>query len=151
VTGVMTRLRVEDGFTLVELLIAMVVMAIGTAAILAGFNSGILSVNRSRLASTAGAIADSKMEAYRFSSFASLPIGLQTPTTPPGPDGHTYWMQTDIEWSCAVGTYSAGPPPSCSGTPASRPVKVVTITVRDGSATAKVLFSESSTFDSSTG
>jgi hypothetical protein len=30
-------------------------------------------------------------------------------------------------------------------------VKLVTITVRDGSSTAKVLFHESATFDSSTG
>jgi type II secretion system protein I len=141
----------EDGFTLIEMLIAMTIMAIAIAGIVAGFGSGILAVNRARAASTAGVLADSKMEAYRQGSFASLPIGLQSPTTPTGSDGRTYWMQTDIEWSCAVGTYSAGPPASCAGTPASNPVKLVTISVRDGSASARVLFSESATFDSSTG
>ena len=45
-------------------------------------------------------------------------------------------------------TISAG---TCSGTPASRPIKVLTITVRDGSAGAKLLFTENATFDSSTG
>ena len=134
--------------TLVELLIAMVVMSIGIAALVAGFSSGVVSINRARLTSTAGTLADKQMELYRQAAFTSLPIGLQTPTTPSGPDGHTYWMQVNGEWTCAVGTYSAG---SCSGTPTSRPVKLMTIVVRDGSDTAKLLFTESATFDSSTG
>ena len=134
--------------TLVELLIAMVVMSIGIAALVAGFSSGVVSINRARVTSTAGTLADKQMELYRQAAFTSLPIGLQTPTTPSGPDGHTYWMQVNGEWTCAVGTYSAG---SCSGTPTSRPVKLMTIFVRDGSDTAKLLFTESATFDSSTG
>jgi len=145
-------MRAEEGMTLIELLIAMVVMSIGIAALVAGFSSGILSINRARLTSTAGSLADRQMELYRQAPFTSLPTtGLQAATTPTGPDGHTYWMQVDGAWTCAVGTYSAGPPASCSGTPASRPIKLMTITVRDGSSTAKLLFSQSATFDSSTG
>jgi prepilin-type N-terminal cleavage/methylation domain-containing protein len=149
-SGLRTRLRAEEGMTLIELLIAMVVTSIGIAALVAGFSSGIVSINHSRLTSTAGSLADQQMELYRQAPFTSLPTTLQSPTTPAGPDGHTYWMQVDGSWTCAVGTYSAGPPPSCSGTPASRPVKSVTINVRDGSATARLLFSETTTFDSST-
>jgi prepilin-type N-terminal cleavage/methylation domain-containing protein len=134
--------------TLIELLIAMVVLSIGIAALVAGFSSGVFSINRARVTSTAGTLADKQMELYRQAAFTSLPVGLQAPTTPTGADGHTYWMQVNGEWTCAVGTYSAG---SCSGTPASRPVKLLTITVRDGSASAKLLFTESATFDSSTG
>ena len=137
--------------TLVELLIAMVVMSIGIAALVAGFSSGVVSINRARLTSTAGTLADKQMELYRQAAFTSLPVGLQPPTTPTGADGHTYWMQVDGAWTCAIGTYSPGPPATCSGTPASRPLKVLTITVRDGSPTAKLLFTESATFDSSTG
>jgi prepilin-type N-terminal cleavage/methylation domain-containing protein len=144
-------LRAEEGMTLIELLIAMVVMSIGIAALVAGFSSGVVSINRARVTSTAGTLADQQMELYRQAAFTSLPVGLQTPTTPTGPDGHTYWMQVNGAWTCAVGTYSAGPPATCSGTPASRPLKVLTITVRDGSPTAKLLFTESATFDSSTG
>jgi type II secretory pathway pseudopilin PulG len=134
--------------TLIELLIAMVVMSIGIAALVAGITSGVVSINRARLTSTAGTLADTQMELYRQAAFTTLPIGPQTPTTPTGPDGHTYWMQVNGEWTCAVGTYSSG---SCSGTPTSRPVKLMTIVVRDGSDTAKLLFTESATFDSSTG
>jgi type II secretory pathway pseudopilin PulG len=137
--------------TLIEVLIAMVVMSIGIAALVAGFSSGVVSINRAGLTSTAGALADRQMELYRQAAFTSLPVGLQTPTTPTGPDGHTYWMQVDGSWTCAVGTYSAGPPAMCSGTPASRPLKALTITVRNGSAAAKLLFTTSATFDSSTG
>jgi len=144
------RLRAEEGMTLIELLIAMAVMSIGIAALVAGFSSGIVSINHSRLTSTAGSLADQQMEIYRQASFDSLPTTPQGATTPTGPDGHTYWMQVDGSWTCAVGTFSAGPPPSCSGTPASRPVKAVTINVRDGSASARLLFSETTTFDSST-
>ena len=141
-------MRAEEGMTLIELLIAMTVMSIGIAALVAGFSSGIVSINRARTTSTAGTLADQQMELYRQASFTSLPTTLLGPTTPTGPDGQTYWMQVDGAWTCAVGTYSAG---SCSGTPASRPIKVLTITVRDGSAGAKLLFTENATFDSSTG
>ncbi len=90
-----TRLRAEEGMTLIELLIAMVVMSIGIAALVAGFSSGILSINHARLTSTAGSLADKQMELYRQAAFTSLPTTLQSATTPTGPDGHTYWMQVD--------------------------------------------------------
>jgi prepilin-type N-terminal cleavage/methylation domain-containing protein len=60
-----TRARDEAGFGLVELLIAMTVMAIGISAIVAAMSSGFVAVNRARDASTAGAVADKQMEAYR--------------------------------------------------------------------------------------
>ena len=60
-----TRVRDEAGFGLVELLIAMTVMAIGISAIVAGMSSGFIAVNRARDASTAAAVADKQMEAYR--------------------------------------------------------------------------------------
>jgi prepilin-type N-terminal cleavage/methylation domain-containing protein len=136
----------EEGFGLVELLIAMVVMSIGITAIVAGYSSGILAVDRAKAGTTAGALADQRMETFRQGSFAAVPTTLQAPTTTNG-----YWMQVDGSWSCAIGTFAAGPPPTCTSTPPSRPVKLVAITVREGSSTGKLLFTESSTFDSSTG
>jgi hypothetical protein len=89
------------------------------------------------------------MELYRQAPYAALPVGTQTPTTPVGSDGHTYWMQVEGHPTCVI---AGSTPPTClGGTPASRPVQLVTITVRDGSATARILFSENATFDSSTG
>ena len=42
------NLKSEDGMTLIELLVAMVVMVLGISAIVAGFGSGLLSVSRAR-------------------------------------------------------------------------------------------------------
>ena len=61
--------------TLIELLIAMVVMALGISAIVAGFGSGLLSVGRAREASTVGTLADKQMEIYRQAPFTSLTPG----------------------------------------------------------------------------
>ena len=61
----------EEGFTLVEMLIAMTIMAIGIAALVAGFSSGILAVNRAGTTSTAGSLADKQMEGYRQAGFTS--------------------------------------------------------------------------------
>ena len=94
----------EGGFGLVELLIAMVVMSIGITAIVAGYSSGILAVDRAKVRTTAGALADRQMEAYRQGSFAAVPTTPGSETTTNG-----YWMQVDGSWSCAIGTFLAGP------------------------------------------
>ena len=65
-------MRAEEGMTLIELLIAMVVMSIGIAALVAGFSSSILSVNRAHLASTTAALADEQMELHRQAASTSL-------------------------------------------------------------------------------
>ena len=152
VTRLRTCLRAEEGMTLIELLIAMIIMAIGIAALVAGFSSGILSVNRARLASTAGRSPTSRWSSTaRRRSPRCRPCDRRLRRRRPARTVTPTGCRSTGAWTCAVGTYSAGPPASCSGTPASRPVKLVTINVRDGSATAKLLFTESATFDSSTG
>ncbi len=64
----------EGGFGLVELLIAMVVMSIGITAIVAGYSSGILAVDRAKAGTTAGALADRQMEVYRQAAFTSASL-----------------------------------------------------------------------------
>ncbi len=191
-----THTRAEAGMTLVELLIAMVVMSLGITAIVAGFSSGIVTIVRATKASSAGALADQQMETLRGLSFVSIatatsprdatysgdsafPPGSGTQATAPitispcsqtycetsrGPvttAGGSYRIDTYVAWKCVVsgstlgGTVSA---PSCS-TPtsgpsigvASRPVKLVTVVVRNASSPSKTLFRESSTFDQATG
>jgi prepilin-type N-terminal cleavage/methylation domain-containing protein len=149
-----TRLHSEDGMTLIELLVAMVVMALGISAIVAGFTSGLLSVNRARQTSTVGTLADRKMEVYRQAPFSSLTPGALSGGAQTGSDGQTYWVGATVSWTCIVGpanTTTSPTPPTCSGTPASRAVKLVAIEVHKGSTSAGALvFSESATFDSST-
>lgn len=148
-----SRIRREEGMTLVELLIAMVVMAIGISAIVAGFSSGFLAINRARLASTTAALADKQMELYRQAPFTSLAPSALSGGTQTGSDGKTYWVGATINWTCVVGTPQTGlTQPTCNGTPASRPVKLVAIEVHNGATSSDPLvFSESATFDSATG
>jgi prepilin-type N-terminal cleavage/methylation domain-containing protein len=145
-------LRAEEGMTLIELLIAMVVMSVGIAALVAGFSSSILSVNRAHLASTTAALADEEMELHRQAASDSLiPAGLSgAPQT--GSDGRTYWVGRTISWTCVVGPPNTGlTEPTCTGTPASRAVKLVTVQVHKGpTMSGELVFSESATFDSST-
>jgi type II secretory pathway pseudopilin PulG len=60
-----TRVREESGFGLVELLIAMTVLIVGITALVAAMSSGFVAVKRAADESTAAAVADKQMEAYR--------------------------------------------------------------------------------------
>jgi Tfp pilus assembly protein PilE len=57
--------RKEDGFGLIELMIAMTVLNIGILAIVAAFNSGALALRRASMISSSSAVADGQMETYR--------------------------------------------------------------------------------------
>jgi Tfp pilus assembly protein PilV len=59
------RLRSEEGFGLLELLMAMVMLNIGILAIVAAFNSGALALSRASRTSTASTLGDSQMELFR--------------------------------------------------------------------------------------
>ena len=67
-----TRLRAEEGMTLIELLIAMTIMSVGIAALVAGFSTGIVSITRANVTSTAGTLADKQMETFRQASYATV-------------------------------------------------------------------------------
>ena len=144
-----SRIREEEGMGLVELLVAMVVMSIGILALVAGFSSGFGSINRASKTSIAGALADQQMEAFRrgaYSSVASIAGATKT-----GTDGRTYWIVSDVVSKCPDEATPSGSPAMCtlSGGTVSKPVKRVTVVVRDGSSTAPVLITQSSTFDAS--
>ena len=110
-----TRVRDEAGFGLVELLIAMTVMAIGISAIVAGMSSGFVAVNRARDASTAAAVADKQMEAYR--ALPNCAIYLDAGTIPGG--GTPYANQIGVYSATQIVASGPVTPPlrQCSGPP----------------------------------
>jgi prepilin-type N-terminal cleavage/methylation domain-containing protein len=117
------RLKSEAGFGLVELLIAMVVMAIGITGIVAAFTSGIVALSRANQIGTAGTLADKQMEAYRalpFSEIALSVAGTGAPYTPI--TGDTQTGSYDIT-ACTTGcVFSSGPGLTyCSAAPTSWP------------------------------
>ena len=68
------RLRAEDGFGLIELMISLVVLNVGILAVVAAFNSGTLALLRATETSTASALGDKQMELYRAITYAAISL-----------------------------------------------------------------------------
>jgi Tfp pilus assembly protein PilV len=73
------RLSGEEGFGLIELLIAMVVLNIGILALVATFQAGALAISTSAATSNGTAVADKVMEVYR--SMPNAAIYLKNPAS----------------------------------------------------------------------
>jgi prepilin-type N-terminal cleavage/methylation domain-containing protein len=69
---VLSRVRQQHGFGMVELLAAMTVMLVGLLAVFGVFNAGILQIRRASTTTTAAAIADAEMERFRAIKYESI-------------------------------------------------------------------------------
>ncbi|MGZ4352248.1 MAG: type IV pilus modification PilV family protein [Gaiellaceae bacterium] len=97
-------MRSEQGFGLVELLIAMVVLNVGLLATVAAFTSGTFAINRASNTATAATLADSQMEIYR-----GLTYDWITLTASPSPALDTTYTTDAAYTSCSTGST-----PSCT-------------------------------------
>src|SRR5215216_2782238 len=95
----------EDGFGLVELLIAMVVLNVGLLAIVAAFQAGIVTLSRASRVTTAAVLADQQMELYRAITYDSIRLA---PATIPVAAPYT----SDTAYNASQITT-----PTCSGPP----------------------------------
>jgi Tfp pilus assembly protein PilE len=171
---VLSRARSQEGFGLIELLMAMVMLNIGILALVAAFQSGAFALQRASRISTAAALADIQMERYRALKYESVVLHDASVTTAQGDSVYT----SDTAYNASQVTVT------CSGTPIpeecepirsvrgpdgkpyrvdtyivydnsitlARQVKRVTIVVRDGGALGgRALARVASTFDQSTG
>ncbi len=171
---VLTRLRGEKGFGLLELLMAMTMLNIGILAIVASFNSGAIALQRASRTATAATLADSQMELYRALTYGA--IALDDNTTKNSTD-NTYKNDTILGGSINndVTTTSGctGLPNECNPSrqvtgadhhlyrvdtyitlttpPNGRQVKLVTIVIRNQRSPYATLARQQSTFDQSTG
>jgi len=71
---VIARLRTQEGFGLIELMVSMVMLNIGILAIVAAFNSGALALKRAGEVSTASVVADKQMELYRALKYTEIAL-----------------------------------------------------------------------------
>jgi type II secretory pathway pseudopilin PulG len=166
----MSRLRSEQGFGLIELLISIVVLNVALLAIFAAFNSGTVAIVRASQTSTASVLADKQMELYRAVLYANVALDSTALTTA----GSDAIYTGDSAYSASQSSKSCGgsPPAECSPrqtvtgpdgnsyridtyivseTPTNgRPVKRATVVVRK-SGTSKTLARLTSTFDAATG
>jgi type II secretory pathway pseudopilin PulG len=67
-------MRGEEGQTLVELLIAMMVLTVGILALVAAYSSGYLALNRATRVSSATMVADAQMERFRALSYSAIQL-----------------------------------------------------------------------------
>jgi Tfp pilus assembly protein PilV len=175
---VRARLRDERGFGLIELLIAMVVLNVGLLALVASFNSGIVTLQRASRITTAAVLADQQMELYRAIAWANIRLETAAATTA---DGEVSPYRSDVgrqyptalvtgtcsplvaectprqtvtgadKRSYRVDTYIVEEIPNQGGSNEGRPVKKVTVVVRDAAELTKTYARQVSTFDQSTG
>jgi competence protein ComGC len=172
---VRVRLRQEAGFGLIELLMAILVLNIGVFAIVAAFNSGIITLRRSGMTATASVLADQQIELYRALTWDQISLD----STTLGTTDNTYRCDSvlggscpnstsaEIQGTCGVMTNQCNPSRQVTGpdrhkyridtyilsdhpTATSRTVRKVTVVVRDGLKLSHSLARETSTFDCST-
>jgi prepilin-type N-terminal cleavage/methylation domain-containing protein len=74
----LARTRSEDGFGLIELLIAMTVLAIAIAAQLTVFAASFTSLHRASRKGTAVMLADVQMETYRTVAYSCVYLAAAT-------------------------------------------------------------------------
>jgi Tfp pilus assembly protein PilV len=161
----------SDGFGLVELLIALMVLNVGVFATVAAFNAGTLALRRANRTSTASVIADKQMELYRSLLYSNIAV-----LAPPAPCDATYCSDTEYAGSvtsptcppavpvaaCQPISTVAGPDGNnyrvdtymhlsvqTTGAFPGRAVKVIAIVVRDPKTMASIVRT-ASTFDKST-
>jgi type II secretory pathway pseudopilin PulG len=75
-----SRLRAEDGFGLMELLIAMVILNVALMVLVISFSSAGVALARASRVSTGGVIADSQMERFRGMTFAWIGVDTSAAT-----------------------------------------------------------------------
>jgi Tfp pilus assembly protein PilV len=149
----------EDGFGLIELLIAMTILTVAIGALIAVFGNSIVSLQHSAKEGTAITLADRQLESYRSMPFSCIPDASFPPATTPvgcgtysgfpnpyastqitssteSPDHRTYKVTTEVRTSA-----SPGPDYGCGGTTQIK----VTVALNSG---GPVLAKETSCFSS---
>jgi Tfp pilus assembly protein PilV len=162
------RLRAEDGFGLIELMISLVVLNVGILAVVAAFNSGTLALLRATETSTASALGDKQMELYRAITYAA--ISLNTTAVDGTYTGDVAYPGTRVTGTCTAPVAAACIPTqniTGAASPDGRPYRIdtfittqtptngralkrVTVVVRRPTP-LKTLFRATSDFDQSTG
>jgi len=160
---VVGRLRSENGFALIELLAAIVMINVGILAILLALNSGMVTLRRSAELSTASAVADRQMERYRAIPHSSIYLDSSLlGSTDSTYQGDSAYSATQVSQTCGAVVASCTPTQQITGPdnrtyridtyivsttpPGGRPVKQVTVVVREA-GTTPTLARVVSTFD----
>jgi len=170
------RLRAEQGFGTIELLMAIVMMNVGILILVAALSSGTVALVRANKVATASQLADTQMEAFHAIKYTAMAFDTNSWTA--AKNDSTYTSDAAYPGASAAPTtvtcatpLSANPwclPIQTVTGPDNRPYRIdtymlydtptngrqtikVTVVVRDGSKLSSTLARESSTFDQATG
>ena len=169
----LTRLRGEKGFGLLELLMAMTMLSIGILALVAAFNSGQIALSRASKISTASALADAQMERYRALTYGAIELDANAVTASDSTYRNDAVLGGNIANDVTTPAACTSLPPECVPTrsvtgadrhnyrvdsyitlttpPTGRQLKLVTVVVRGTVSPFQTYAREQSTFDLSTG
>jgi type II secretory pathway pseudopilin PulG len=171
--SVLTRLRGEKGFGMLELLMAMSMLSIGILALVAAFNSGTVALERAGRTATAAALADTQMERYRALTYGAIQLDANAVNATDSTYRNDAALGGNLANDVTTSTGCSGVPPECNpsrivagadrhnyrldtyitfATPTNgRQEKVVTVVVRGPSSPYPTYAREQSTFDLATG
>ncbi len=103
----------DEGFGLVELVVAMAILNIGLLALLGAFVSGVTTTRHNSRVATASTLADSQLELYRALTYSNILLDTSTiPATAPYTADVAY-SATQVTGSCSGAIASN---PNCSAT-----------------------------------
>ena len=169
----LTRLRGEKGFGLIELLMAMVMLSVGILALVAAFNSGTIALERTGRNATAAALADAQMERYRALTYGAIQLDATAVNATDSTYRNDSVLGGNVANDVTTSTGCSGVPAECNPSrtlvgadrhnyrldtyvtyttpPTGRQEKLVTVVVRATTSPYATYAREQSTFDLSTG
>ena len=130
-TRLIQRLRTQEGFGLVELMISLVVLNVGILAIVAAFNGGSLALLRASETSTAAMLADKQAELYRAMTYSA--ISLNTTGVDGTYTGDVAYAGTRVTGACTAPVAVACIPTqniTAAASPDGRPYRIDTFIIR---------------------
>lgn len=125
--------REQDGVMMMELLLAMVFLAVAVGAMISVFASSMISLRNAGIEGTALTLAESQMEGYKTLPYAEMM--LSSATLPGGGDVYTTASSDDATIPSSSGVVTGGTTSAGSCTAPTRPLTecaVQTITGPDG-------------------
>ena len=134
--------RDEQGFALVEMLIAIIVINVALLAILLSLTSGVASLRRSAEVSTASAVADKQLERYRALAYTSIYLDTTSlAATDSTYQGDSAYSASQVNQACSPLVAACTPSQTLTG-PDGRPYRVdtyiVSVTPAGGTAVKQV-------------
>ncbi len=116
-----SRARSEDGFLLVELVAAIVIISIAILALMAAYDEAFFSLRSAANTSSAGLLAENQLELYASLKYASIGLDASALSTAKGTDAN---YSTDE--SALPGTGTDVTISGCGSTPQCSPVQTLT-------------------------